>query len=181
MTFYPHLAVNLAKQHERITREAHHHTPFWPQCPWSAVTLNINPQVVTKVHRDAGNISYGLCAVAVFGRFNHAKGGHLVFDDLKLIVEMKHGDVVLFPSALLLHWNTPIQSHEKRRSIVWWTCGQTIRYHDMGGVLLNAYTDKEEEAIKAQQAEEARKRLKELILPIKSQWIDRSLESSLPI
>lgn len=164
-TYYPRLAGDLAHQHQLLTDHTPHHTPFWAHCPWSATTLNINPQVVTKIHRDSGNISYGLCAVAVFGGFDHTKGGHLVFDDLKLIVEMKHGDVVLFPSALLLHWNTPIRPHEKRRSIVWWACGQTIRYHDMNGVLLNTYDKDAKKIIKAKQAEEARKRLRDLIVP----------------
>lgn len=123
--------------------------------------------MVTKIHRDYGNISYGLCAVAVFGQFDHAAGGHLVFDDLKLIVEMRHGDVVLFPSALFLHWNTPIAENEERRSIVWWTCGQTIRYQDMGGITLNAYSEAEQKLIKQRQAQEARRRLKELVRPLK--------------
>ncbi|PVF91247.1 hypothetical protein CPB86DRAFT_719825 [Serendipita vermifera] len=104
----------------------------WAGSPWSTTTVNLGPQTVTLPHRDIGNLSYGLCSVTPMGKFDHTTGGHLVLDELKVIMELRPGDLVLFPSALITHWNTPIQSGETRQSVVFWTCGNAIRYYDRG-------------------------------------------------
>jgi hypothetical protein len=63
-------------------------------------------------------------------------GSNLVLDEAKVIMELGAGDTAIFPSALLTHWNTDLKPGKIRQSIVFWICGGTIRYHDMGEKLL---------------------------------------------
>jgi hypothetical protein len=82
------------------------------------------------------------------GDVDHCTGGHLVFDELKMVFELANGNTILFPSALLTHWNMMVQPHETQRSIVFWTCGKSIRYYVMGGKLLNSLSQMERKELK---------------------------------
>jgi len=150
-TWFPALGSTLSQHHDKLRDHLikdgglgidEEHT-LWHGSPWTTSTLNLGPQVVTDPHRDAGNLAYGLCTVTAIGDFNHTKGGHLVFDELRMIFEMASGDTIIFPSALLTHWNTPIQPHETRQSLVFWTCGQSIRYYAVGGRLMKDLSEDE--------------------------------------
>jgi hypothetical protein len=126
----------------------------YPSSVWTTTTFNLDPHTCTQPHRDAGNIPFGLCAVVALGDFDFTAGGHLGFEEIKALVEVRPGDLVLFPSALLTHWNTPVATHENRHSIVFWSCGQTFRYFAMDGQLLKDLTPQErrEEEAKARRA-----------------------------
>lgn len=70
-----------------------------------------------------------LCSL---GDFDHRMGGHLVLITLKLFVQFPSGSTVLFPSAIIEHANTPIQSHENRMSFTQWMAGGLFRWVDYG-------------------------------------------------
>ncbi|KAH9007946.1 hypothetical protein EDB83DRAFT_2323524 [Lactarius deliciosus] len=52
--------------------------------------------------------------------YNSKEGGHLVLWDFGLMVEFPPGSIVLIPSALLKHSNTPIQTGKTHFSMIHW-------------------------------------------------------------
>lgn len=78
------------------------------------------------------NCPFGWCAIQALGHFDHTKGGHLVLEDLKMIIEFPHGSCFLIPSATVKHGNTPVQPGETRLSFTQFTAGSIFRYVDNG-------------------------------------------------
>jgi hypothetical protein len=103
-------------------------TPYFPHSPFSAMSINLGPEACARWHRDEKNILWGICAIAVFGLFNHRRGGHLLLHELKLIMELCPGDLVFLPSAAITHRNSPIRKSESRRSIVMYRAGALFRW-----------------------------------------------------
>ena len=60
----------------------------------------INLQVATQGHIDIGDDT--ICVVIPFGEF---EGGELVLHEAGLIIDMKEGDILIFPSYRLTHYN----------------------------------------------------------------------------
>ena len=60
--------------------------------------LNLN--VATKAHRD--HKDYLLCLVIPLGEF---MGGELCMVETGLVLEIKSGDIVIFPSGDITHYN----------------------------------------------------------------------------
>ncbi|KIO29006.1 hypothetical protein M407DRAFT_71161, partial [Tulasnella calospora MUT 4182] len=99
--------------------------------PFASLTANLGPRTTCCRHRDSKNRGAGgLCAVKTLGRFNWKRGGHLILHKLGLIVEMRPGDVVFFPSAIISHENIPIGDSEKRYSLVWYSAGGLFHWQD---------------------------------------------------
>jgi hypothetical protein len=71
------------------------HTPAYP---FSGYVINVN--VVTMAHRD-GKDEIG-CVLIVVGEH---KGGELVLVEPGLVLELKNGDVLIFPSGRITHYN----------------------------------------------------------------------------
>lgn len=69
-----------------------------PAYPFTGFVLNIN--VRTQGHRD--KMDDILCLVFTFGDFTD---GHLVLYELGLVVELKHGNFILFRSSEQTHFN----------------------------------------------------------------------------
>ncbi|KZV80622.1 hypothetical protein EXIGLDRAFT_704971 [Exidia glandulosa HHB12029] len=92
--------------------------PPYPDVPFFIDTANTGKQVVTPMHVDFKNALFGMCVIAVFGKFDHQKHGMLVLKELKLLVQLKHGDIIFIPSALVTHGNTELAPTDIRRS---WT------------------------------------------------------------
>jgi hypothetical protein len=69
-----------------------------PAWPIAGFVLNIN--VVTRIHKDQKD-GKG-CVVLVLGDF---EGGELVLVELGLVLELKHGDMLIFPSKRISHLN----------------------------------------------------------------------------
>ncbi|KAJ3753361.1 hypothetical protein EV360DRAFT_53597, partial [Lentinula raphanica] len=69
-----------------------------PIKPFTSFVLNIN--VETVAHRDNGDNS--LCIVLDLG--NHSGGGLCLFEP-KLVLDLAHGDWVIFPSKYYTHFN----------------------------------------------------------------------------
>ncbi|KAJ6495750.1 hypothetical protein C8R47DRAFT_973550, partial [Mycena vitilis] len=105
--------------------------PF-PRSVFFGAAFNFGPRVWTFKHRDVLNLAFGWCAVQALGRFDHKKGGHLVFWDLKLVVEFPAGALILLPSATIAHSNVPVQADEERLSFTQFSAGGIFRYLDNG-------------------------------------------------
>ncbi|KAJ3535085.1 hypothetical protein NMY22_g6644 [Coprinellus aureogranulatus] len=97
-----------------------------------ACGFNCGPQCVTVDHFDHANLSWGLCVVTPFGRFDHRKGGHLILHGLKKVIEFPSGTSAAFPSATLKHSNTPIQPGEERTSMTQFAAGGLFRWVSYG-------------------------------------------------
>ena len=68
-------------------------------------TIAINFNVISNYHWDSNDTPEGLCFLVALGDF---EGGELCFPQLQIVVKLKSGQVVAFPSYLLLHGNLPI-------------------------------------------------------------------------
>ncbi|KAJ2933959.1 hypothetical protein H1R20_g3123, partial [Candolleomyces eurysporus] len=97
---------------------------------FTSAAFNLGPNVCTLSHRDCMNCPFGWCAIQSLGQFDHTLGGHLVLEDLKLLVEFPPGCLILIPSAVLTHANTPIQVGEMRASFTQYCAGALFRYVD---------------------------------------------------
>ncbi|KAF5381816.1 hypothetical protein D9757_008322 [Collybiopsis confluens] len=119
-----------------------HQTILHKRCPylrknftnsvWSSLTVNFGPQTVTRPHVDARNRPDGWCPILAGGNFDFRRGGQLVLPDLKLVIEFAPGCVIFLPSALLIHYNCPIQAGETRYSITQYTAGGLVRWVSNG-------------------------------------------------
>lgn len=97
--------------------------------PFACMTANLGPQTVCEKHRDVKNrANGGLCAVKTLGKYDWRRGGHIVLHELGLVVEMKPGDVLFFPSAVITHSTIPILDGETRYSLVWYSAGGLFRW-----------------------------------------------------
>lgn len=87
---------------QRVEVERTH--PDWiiPGTPFSTVTVNNSYE--TGVHKDAGDLDSGFSTLAVFRR-GEFSGGHLVFPEYRVAVNMQHGDLLLM-DAHEWHGNT---------------------------------------------------------------------------
>lgn len=79
------------------------------------------------------------------GPFNSKRGGHLILHELCVIVEMRPGDILFFPSAVINHETVPISPKEKRYSLVWYSAGGLFRWRDAGGRLLKLWEKESQE------------------------------------
>ncbi|KAF6741064.1 hypothetical protein DFP72DRAFT_835414 [Ephemerocybe angulata] len=99
---------------------------------FSAAAFNFGPQTVTARHRDCMNLPGGFCAITALGEFNSKTGGHLVIEELGIVIEFPAGSTILLPSAVFTHSNTAIQPGETRVSFTQYTSGALFRYADNG-------------------------------------------------
>lgn len=83
---------------------------FTPAYPFTGFVVNLN--VVTKLHRDWGDLKFCLVMAISDG----CTGGDLCFLEPGIRLELGHGDLVLFRSAELSHFNMHFRG--KRASIV---------------------------------------------------------------
>ena len=79
--------------------------PFVPRSFGIFLTIAINFNVISNYHWDSNDTPEGLCFLVALGDF---EGGELCFSQLQIMVKLKPGQVVAFPSYLLLHGNLPI-------------------------------------------------------------------------
>lgn len=76
--------------------------------PWMGCSLNLGTvsPVRTKPHKDVKCAMDGRSCLCCFGDFH---GGHIVLWEIKAILELRPGDVLLFADHLLTHSNTGIR------------------------------------------------------------------------
>lgn len=143
-TFFPFLHLEnreLAKSLSARTNGKLH--SVFPTLPMMAMTANAGPAVRTLPHLDLMNASFGRCIVGPTGSYDHTRSGLLVLKELKVIMEIAPGDIVLIPSALITHSNTSLAAGEIRRSITLYTAGALYRWVDAGGRMLNTLSASE--------------------------------------
>ncbi|KAJ7023915.1 hypothetical protein C8F04DRAFT_969588 [Mycena alexandri] len=61
--------------------------------------LQFRPHAITIPHLDFGNLAWGWCVITALGRFNPDCRGHLILEDLKLVICFPPGSTILIPSA----------------------------------------------------------------------------------
>ncbi|KIO26192.1 hypothetical protein M407DRAFT_39023, partial [Tulasnella calospora MUT 4182] len=116
--------LSQSKALDCINAESPHSVPF------ASLTANLGPQTVCWPHQDTKNLSNGVCVVLVLGSFNYQYGGHIVLHEARLVVEMKPGDALFLPSAIITHETIPIQAEETRYSLVFYSAGGLFRWQD---------------------------------------------------
>ena len=99
---------------------------------FAAASINFGPRTVCFPHKDQGNLPFGWCAITALGSFNAKKGGHLVLWELGLVIEFPAGSTFFIPSAVITHYNTPIEKNETRYSFMQYTAGSIFRYVERG-------------------------------------------------
>lgn len=102
--------------------------PFPSYSIYPGCAFNLGPKTVSLKHKDPGNIPRVPCAISALGPFDPDKGGHLVLDDLKVVIRFPPGSTILISSASLRHSNIPIQEGEKRYSITQFCPGGLYRW-----------------------------------------------------
>ena len=80
-----------------------------PHHPFSNLVININ--ACSKGHRDCND--HVACLVLPIGKF---KGGELCLYEPGIILPLEHGDIVIFLSSHITHFNLPYSG--QRASIV---------------------------------------------------------------
>ncbi|KAJ7094755.1 hypothetical protein B0H15DRAFT_921728 [Mycena belliarum] len=113
---------------------------------FAACTFNFG-RAVTTTHADFANLVWGWCAITALGDFDPDRGGHLILWELRLVVRFPPGSMILIPSALVHHSNTPIGLHERRSSFTQYTAGGLFRW------IRNGFRTEEDFAASASQAE----------------------------
>ena len=86
----------------------------------------------TRSHQDEMNKANGICAIFNTGDFDPVLGGHLVLEQLGIVIEFPPGTVILIPSATLVHGNVAIGEHESRESVTLYTAGGLFRWVEYG-------------------------------------------------
>lgn len=114
--------------HKAVGQEIPQYTQPFPNLPFTSFTLNVDRQCICLPHVDGSNLSFGLCLICPFGKFNHRKGGHLVLHDLHLILELSPGSIAFIPSALIIHSNLGIGHGETRHAITAYTPANIFRW-----------------------------------------------------
>ncbi|KAJ7440333.1 hypothetical protein B0H11DRAFT_1750907 [Mycena galericulata] len=97
-----------------------------------AATFNCGPDAVTFEHLDHLNLSHGLCGVTCGGEFDSKCGGHMIFKQIRLVIEFPSGASMLIPSGFLDHGNTSIQPTETRHSFTQYAAGGLFRWAAYG-------------------------------------------------
>jgi len=87
---------------------------------WCGCAVNIGSEdnpVQTLPHRDVGESPFGISCLTAFGNYH---GGDVVLWEAKVIIQMRSGDLLFFPDALIHHSNEPV-TDGVRHSVVAFT------------------------------------------------------------
>ena len=95
-------------------------------------SFNLGPQTVSSPHKDVTNLAPGWCSITAIRNFDTKLGGRLVLEELGLEVKFPPSSTILIPSALITHYNTPIQAHETHFSIIQYAAGGLFRWAENG-------------------------------------------------
>ncbi|KAF9022081.1 hypothetical protein BDZ89DRAFT_956973 [Hymenopellis radicata] len=108
-------------------------TRLYDDCCFAACHINFPPFSWTRFHLDSMNLARGLCAVWALGDYDPTQGGHLILWDLGYIIEFPPGNLILLPSALVIHGNLSIiQNNVIRAAFVLYSAGGLFRYVENG-------------------------------------------------
>jgi hypothetical protein len=93
---------------------------------WAGCVVNVgrnkNP-VRTKAHRDVKEGKHGYSCLCACGDY---EGGEVILYELGVVIELKPGDMLIFPDGLIHHANRPVTG--TRYSLVAFTRGNMLAY-----------------------------------------------------
>ena len=96
--------------------------------PWAGITINqgcINEPVQCHPYKNRKDAFFYHTCVVALGNFT---GGHLILWELEAIVELKQGDVLIFPAHLITHLNTLTEGI--RHFLVVYTRQETMKHDE---------------------------------------------------
>ncbi|KAL8276485.1 hypothetical protein RQP46_011135 [Phenoliferia psychrophenolica] len=114
--------------------------------PFSSICVNTGGKTITDEHADTANRLFGLCASLTqkLKSLRHQRGGHLVLNEARVVIELAPGDLLLFPSAMFTHWNIPLsEATDSRNSVAWWSSGSLFLVQELGGRTLSQLSKEE--------------------------------------
>jgi hypothetical protein len=101
---------------------------------WCGCAVNVgseNAPVEIEVHRDVGVSPLGVSCLSAYGDY---EGGEVVLWEAELIIDLRPGDLLFFPDAVIHHSNNPVLKGTRhsvvaftpRNMLSWWTreCGR---------------------------------------------------------
>ena len=97
-----------------------------------ATTVNFGPDAACWDHIDHANYACGWCAIWGLGRYDPTQGGHLILFDVKKFIQFPPGSLILIPSALMRHANTPLQPGDERLGLTQYAAGGLFRWVENG-------------------------------------------------
>lgn len=130
--FAPKLHDYYGETLSKLTQSDCNLKPNFKNNVFGAATFNLGPRVATIGHTDFRNLPAGLCAITAIGDFDPKEGGHMLLWELMLMIEFPPGALILIPSAILEHSNTPVRSHEHRYSFTQYSAGGLFRWVECG-------------------------------------------------
>ena len=95
----------------------------YPSC-----SFNLGPQTMSSPHKDITNLTSSWCLITAIGNFDPKFRGHLILEEIGLIVEFPPSSTILIPSALIMHHNTPVKDNETCFYIVQYAAGGLFRW-----------------------------------------------------
>jgi hypothetical protein len=107
-TYFPKLFDFYQSVHNDILDHYPDNTHINKDLPFAAMTANLGPQTVTKIHCDYKNLVFRVCLNLACSQFNHKKGGHFLLHEPHVSFEMAQGEFGLSPSSFIQHSNLPI-------------------------------------------------------------------------
>ncbi|EJD34134.1 hypothetical protein AURDEDRAFT_76451, partial [Auricularia subglabra TFB-10046 SS5] len=132
--WFPKLYALYAKLEAELNAKYPDMHGAFPGFPMMSKTTNTGKKTRTPEHVDFKNALFGMCVIAIFGKFDHTKSGMLVLRELKVLLPLAPGDIVFIPSALITHGNTELAAADVRRSWTLFTAGGLFRFRDAGFV-----------------------------------------------
>ncbi|THU93015.1 hypothetical protein K435DRAFT_670980, partial [Dendrothele bispora CBS 962.96] len=112
---YSNILDNLCNENPSLTLN-------FAKCCFAASSFN-SKHTVTFPHHNSFNLLFGQCIVFTCGIFDYEKmekSGHLVLEDLELIIELPPSCIILLSSTLFWHSNIVISPHKSQHTFFDW-------------------------------------------------------------
>ncbi|KAF8439450.1 hypothetical protein L210DRAFT_3353960, partial [Boletus edulis BED1] len=97
-----------------------------------AAAFNLSPATVCQSHCNLANLCFALCPIMVLGNFDPKTGGHIVLEELHLVIIFPPGATIFIPSAVITHSNTKIKEGETKYSFTQYAVGMLLSYVQNG-------------------------------------------------
>ena len=123
---FPHIFTSLLSESQSSVWEG-----SFPWQPFSGIAINgLSSTTATNPHRDISDLTGGLCLVLVFGDFDaeSGEGALRLGDGVNVEIRARPGDLMIFPSGVLPHWNRPMKSGRQRGSLALFLHASCIRW-----------------------------------------------------
>lgn len=115
-----------------VNRKIHQHHNLQPLFGlYPSLALNLH-RAATSRHKDHSNSPQLPCVVMPVENSDPLGSGQLVLEELGLVFAMRPGDIIIFPSALLTHWNLSLSEGVFRTSLAAWGSGNLCSWADEG-------------------------------------------------